>query len=228
MSCVDEEQAVFEHLTLNDFKMWSSIVFKTFNNYSIIMKNRISEVWLCCYFWVNATGCSGEFQFFLYHFLHRGLFSLKSHKAFRMAQCKQILNFDPCFRFNSSYSFTRGLKNWPKINFWSLWSNTLINTTIFFPSHFCLLFCCTMIKIQACWIADVSRFFNFLPRPHLSWGNSVNFKTNIKGGGGEVWGWNILVFWGGSWRGFTLFAGGQGTFETMYGGGCTSSSCHEE
>ena len=145
MSCVDEEQAVFEQLTLNDFKMWSWTVFKTFNNYSIIMKNstykiRISGVWLCCYFWVNATGCSVEFYIFLDHFLHRGLFSLKPQKVLRIAQCEQILSFDLYFRFNSSYSVTRGLKNWPKINFWSLWSNTLINATIFSPSRFCLLF----------------------------------------------------------------------------------------
>ena len=35
MSHVDEEQAVFEKLTLNDFKKYSSTAFKTFNNYSI-------------------------------------------------------------------------------------------------------------------------------------------------------------------------------------------------
>ena len=34
-----EEQAVFEQLTLNDFKMWKSTVLKTFNNYSITMSN---------------------------------------------------------------------------------------------------------------------------------------------------------------------------------------------
>ena len=35
-----------------------------------------------------------------------------------------------------------------------------VNSTIFSPSHFSLLFCCTIIKIQACWSAELSRFFN--------------------------------------------------------------------
>ena len=40
---MDEEQAVFEQLTLSDFNMWSSKVLKTFNDYSIIMTDiRIS------------------------------------------------------------------------------------------------------------------------------------------------------------------------------------------
>ena len=39
MSRMVEEQAVFEQLTLNDFKMWKSTVLKTFNNYSITMSN---------------------------------------------------------------------------------------------------------------------------------------------------------------------------------------------
>ena len=30
---MDEEEAVFEQLTLNDIKMWSSTALKTFNNY---------------------------------------------------------------------------------------------------------------------------------------------------------------------------------------------------
>ena len=33
---MDEEQAISEQLTLNDFKKWSSIAFKTFNNSTII------------------------------------------------------------------------------------------------------------------------------------------------------------------------------------------------
>ena len=35
----NEEQAVFEQLTLSDFKKWSSTALKTFNNYTIIMTN---------------------------------------------------------------------------------------------------------------------------------------------------------------------------------------------
>ena len=44
MGRMDEEQAVFEHLTSSDFKMWSSTALKTFNNYSIIMKNSSDNV----------------------------------------------------------------------------------------------------------------------------------------------------------------------------------------
>ena len=36
---MDEEQVVFEQLTLSDFKKWSSTSLKTFNNYTIIMTN---------------------------------------------------------------------------------------------------------------------------------------------------------------------------------------------
>ena len=36
---MDDEQAVFEQITLSDFKMRGSTVLKTFNNYSIIMTN---------------------------------------------------------------------------------------------------------------------------------------------------------------------------------------------
>ena len=32
---MDEEQAVFEQLTLSDFKKWSSTALETFNNYTI-------------------------------------------------------------------------------------------------------------------------------------------------------------------------------------------------
>ena len=50
MGRMDEEQAVFEHLTLSDFKKWSVTALKTFSNYTIIMTNngckiRILLVW---------------------------------------------------------------------------------------------------------------------------------------------------------------------------------------
>ena len=32
---MDEEQAVFEQLTLSDFKKWNSTVLETFSNYTI-------------------------------------------------------------------------------------------------------------------------------------------------------------------------------------------------
>ena len=35
LSRMDEEQAVFEQLTLSDFKKWSSTALETFNNYTI-------------------------------------------------------------------------------------------------------------------------------------------------------------------------------------------------
>ena len=76
MNRMEEQQAVFEQLTLSDFKNRSSITLRTFNNSAIIMinnsgKKRISWVWcfcLCCFFWVAffelfLTGFSGEFQF---------------------------------------------------------------------------------------------------------------------------------------------------------------------
>ena len=34
---MDKDQAVFEQLTLSDFKKWNSTVLKTFNNYTITM-----------------------------------------------------------------------------------------------------------------------------------------------------------------------------------------------
>ena len=37
MSSMDEGQAVFEQLTLNELKIWSSTTLKNFNNYSLIM-----------------------------------------------------------------------------------------------------------------------------------------------------------------------------------------------
>ena len=39
MGRMDKEQAVFEQLTLSDFKKWSSTALKTFNNYTKIMTN---------------------------------------------------------------------------------------------------------------------------------------------------------------------------------------------
>ena len=72
------------------------------------------------YFWVNSTGCSGEFhvafkhfakseQSHLEHVLPCGLFfSLKPHRAFRIAYGKQPwsvkpwLSFDVNFRLKSS------------------------------------------------------------------------------------------------------------------------------
>ena len=41
---MDEEQAVFEQLTLSDFKKWSSTALKTFNKYAIIMTNNSNNV----------------------------------------------------------------------------------------------------------------------------------------------------------------------------------------
>ena len=47
---MDKERAVFEQLTLSNFKKWSSTALKGFTNYTIIMANnsdkmRISYVW---------------------------------------------------------------------------------------------------------------------------------------------------------------------------------------
>ena len=36
---MDDEEALFEQITLSDFKMQISTALKTFNNYSIIMTN---------------------------------------------------------------------------------------------------------------------------------------------------------------------------------------------
>ena len=43
MGRIDKEQAVFEQLTLRDFKKWSSSV-KTFNNYTITMTNNNDKI----------------------------------------------------------------------------------------------------------------------------------------------------------------------------------------
>ena len=68
---MDQEQALFQQLTLSTFQKWSSTALKTFNNYPIIMNNNsdnISISWEECnvavsvaYFSVNSTGSSGEF-----------------------------------------------------------------------------------------------------------------------------------------------------------------------
>ena len=44
MGCMDKEQAVFEQLTLSNFKKWSSTALKTFNNYTIIMTNNSDKI----------------------------------------------------------------------------------------------------------------------------------------------------------------------------------------
>ena len=41
---MDEEQAVFEQLTLSDFKKWSSTALRTFNNFTIIMTNNSGKL----------------------------------------------------------------------------------------------------------------------------------------------------------------------------------------
>ena len=41
---MNKEQALFEHLTLSDFKMWSSSVLKNIGNYSIIVANNPDNV----------------------------------------------------------------------------------------------------------------------------------------------------------------------------------------
>ena len=41
---MDEEQVVFEQLTLSDVKKWSSTALKTFNNYTIIMTNNSDKI----------------------------------------------------------------------------------------------------------------------------------------------------------------------------------------
>ena len=41
---MDEDQTVFEQLTLSDFKKCSFIAWKIFNNYSTIMKNNSDNI----------------------------------------------------------------------------------------------------------------------------------------------------------------------------------------
>ena len=73
---INDEKAVFEQLTLSDFKKWSSTALKTLSNYTIIMTNNSYEIrlsWVWCfifvaYFWVSSTGCSYEFHGVFKHF----------------------------------------------------------------------------------------------------------------------------------------------------------------
>ena len=44
MGRMDKEQALFEQLTLSDFKKWSSLASKTFNNYTIAMTNNSVKI----------------------------------------------------------------------------------------------------------------------------------------------------------------------------------------
>ena len=41
---MDKEQAVFEQLTLRDFKKWNFSALKTFNNYTITMANNSDKI----------------------------------------------------------------------------------------------------------------------------------------------------------------------------------------
>ena len=61
---MDEEQAVFEQLTLSDFKKSSSTALNTFNkflDFIITMTEIINDH-------INSTGCSGEFYVVFKHF----------------------------------------------------------------------------------------------------------------------------------------------------------------
>ena len=44
MGQMDKEKAVFEQLTLSNFKQWSSTALKTFNNYTLIMSNNSGNI----------------------------------------------------------------------------------------------------------------------------------------------------------------------------------------
>ena len=76
MGRMNEEQIVFEQLTLSDFKKLSSTALNTFNGSTIIMTNnndKIVILYMWCflsvpYFQVNSTGCSGEFRVVFKHF----------------------------------------------------------------------------------------------------------------------------------------------------------------
>ena len=50
MGRMDEEQAVFEQLTLSDFKKCSSTALRTFNNSTIIMTNKSGKIRIVCCF----------------------------------------------------------------------------------------------------------------------------------------------------------------------------------
>ena len=57
---MNKEEAVFEQLTLSDFEMWSS-------NNSEDKRILVRYYCLCCLFWVNWTGWSGEFHVVIEH-----------------------------------------------------------------------------------------------------------------------------------------------------------------
>ena len=71
---MDEGQTLFEHLTLSDFKKWSSAALNTFNNSIIIMTSNSDKIIISCvfvsvpYIQVNSTGSSGKFQVIFKHF----------------------------------------------------------------------------------------------------------------------------------------------------------------
>ena len=44
MGCMDKVQAVFQHLTLTNFKKWSATALKAFNIYTIIMTNNSDKI----------------------------------------------------------------------------------------------------------------------------------------------------------------------------------------
>ena len=44
MGRMDKKQAVFEQITLSDFKKWSSTALKTLNNYTIIIINNSYKI----------------------------------------------------------------------------------------------------------------------------------------------------------------------------------------
>ena len=76
MGRMDEEQAVFEQLSLSNHKKWNSTALKAFNSSTIIMTSNSDKIrmscvwcfWLYCCFWVNSTPCSGEFHAVFKHF----------------------------------------------------------------------------------------------------------------------------------------------------------------
>ena len=76
MDRIDKERAVFEQLTLCDFKKWSSTGLETFNNYTIIMTNNSYKIRnhecgvfiSVSYFWVNSRCCSDGFHVVFKHF----------------------------------------------------------------------------------------------------------------------------------------------------------------
>ena len=43
MGDIEEEQSVFQQLTLSDFRKWSSTALNNFNNYTIIVTNNIDN-----------------------------------------------------------------------------------------------------------------------------------------------------------------------------------------